>query len=171
MAELNFKIVVSDPKTRRAYQKEVEQKQSGLIGKKIGERFSGDSIGLPGYELEITGGSDRDGFPMRRDVEGTARKKILLSSGPGFHPKKKGQRKRKSIRGNTISTDISQINVKVVKYGQTPLEKLFGVEEKPKEEAKPKEKPQEEKPKEEKEKSEETAKKAEEKMGIKEVQS
>jgi len=141
-----FKIVISDPKTRRAYQKEVEKQASGLIGKKIGDTFSGNVLGLSGYEFQITGGSDKEGFPMRRDVEGTARKKILLSSSPGFHPKRKGQRKRKSIRGNTVSTAISQINVKVVKYGDKPLEKIFGVKEKPekKEEAqkKPEEKPE-----------------------------
>lgn len=144
-----FKIVISDPKTRRAYQKEVEKQASGLIGKKIGDTFSGNVLGLSGYEFQITGGSDKEGFPMRRDVEGTARKKILLSSGPGFHPKRKGQRKRKSIRGNTISTAISQINVKVVKYGDKPLEKIFGVkEEKAEKEAtekKPEEKTEEKK--------------------------
>ena len=141
-----FKIVISDPKTRRAYQKEVEKQASGLIGKKIGDTFSGNVLGLSGYEFQITGGSDKEGFPMRRDVEGTARKKILLSSGSGFHPKRKGQRKRKSIRGNTVSTAISQINVKVVKYGDKPLEKIFGVkEEKAEKEAtekKPEEKPE-----------------------------
>ncbi len=150
---MNFKVVISDPKTRKAYQKEIEQKASGLLGKKIGEKISGTPLGLVGYELEITGGSDKDGFPMRRDVEGTARKRILVSSGPGFHPKKKGQRKRKSIRGNTISAFISQVNVKVTGYGQKSIESLLGI-------AKPeKEKPAEEK----KEEVSETEEKGEEK--------
>jgi len=148
----NFKLVISDPKTRKAYQKEIEQAASGLLGKKIGEKISCDHIGLSGYEIEITGGSDRQGFPMRADVEGTARKKIILAFGPGFHPKRKGQRRRKSIRGNTISAEIVQVNAKIVKYGAKPIEQLLGKpkEEKPKEEAKKEEKPKEEAKKEEK---------------------
>jgi small subunit ribosomal protein S6e len=126
----NFKIVVSDPKARKAYQKELEQGQAGLLGKKIGDKFSGNHLGLAGYELEVTGGSDKEGFPMRRDVEGPGRKKILLSHGPGFHPVSRGRRKRKSIRGNTISPQISQINVKIISYGQKSVEESLGVKAK-----------------------------------------
>ncbi len=160
----NFKIVVSDPKSRKAYHAEVEQAASGLVGKKIGEKVKGDPFGLPGYEIEVTGGSDKDGFPMRRDVEGTGRKKIILTGPPGFHPKIKGQRKRKSIRGNTITPQIAQVNAKVVKAGAKSFEQLVPNKEK-KEEAEPEKK--EEKPKaEEKAKPEEKPKeekKAEEK--------
>jgi small subunit ribosomal protein S6e len=133
----NFKIVVSDPKARKAFQKEVDQAASGLLGKKIGEKFSGSHLGLAGYELEVTGGSDNEGFPMRRDVDGPARKRILLSHGPGFHPKSRGRRKRKSIRGNTISQSISQINVKIITFGAKPVDESLGVKAKEgKEEAK-----------------------------------
>ena len=194
----NFKIVVSDPKTRKAYQKEVEQVQSGLVGKKIGDKVSGSNLGLAGYELEITGGSDKDGFPMRRDVEGMIRKKILLANPPGFHPEVHGMRKRKSIRGNTVSADISQVNIKVVKEGGKALDELIGskpkeeaakeekaaekpkkeAEEKPKEqagkaEAKPaekKEKPKADKEEKAEEKPEEQAEKAEAKMGVKKLE-
>ncbi|HLD42289.1 MAG TPA: 30S ribosomal protein S6e, partial [archaeon] len=131
-----FKIVLSDPKTRKAYQKEADEAASGLVGKKLEEAVKGEFLGLTGYELQLTGGSDKEGFPMRRDMEGIGRKRILLASGPGFQPLLKGQRKRKSIRGNTISNQISQINVKVVKHGEKTIEELLGV--------KPKEKPKEE---------------------------
>ncbi|MEM5871792.1 MAG: 30S ribosomal protein S6e [Candidatus Aenigmatarchaeota archaeon] len=124
-----FKIVVADPKTRRTYQKEVSPKESALIGRKIGDKVKGDFLGLTGYELEITGGSDKDGFPMRADIPGFGRKRALLSDGPGFRPKKKGERKRKLVRGNTISEDIVQVNMKVVTYGKESLAKLFGKEE------------------------------------------
>ncbi len=173
---MNFKVVVSDPKTRKAYQREVDQNASGLIGKKIGDTVKGDFLGLSGYELQITGGSDKDGFPMRKDIQGTARKKVLLAFPPGFHPKRKGQRKKKSVRGNTISQDITQVNVKIVKYGQKPIEQLFKIEkkaekeaekaeEKPKEEAKTEEGVKEEEKVEGKEKTKE---KAEEKPETKE---
>ena len=153
-----IKFVISDPKTRKSYQLEVEPtKALTLIGKKIGEEFNGDLIGLGGYTLKITGGSDKDGFPMHPDVTGPGRKKILLSSPPGFHPKMKGERRRKLIRGNTVSEDISQINVKVEKSGENALEQMFPAKEekeKPKVEEK-KEEVKEEKPKEKSEKPEE----------------
>lgn len=146
-----FKVVVSDPKNRKAYQKDADEASSGLSGKKIGEKLSGDFLGLTGYELEITGGSDKDGFPMRKDVEGIGRKRALLSGGSGFHPKIKGQRKRKSVRGNTISVQISQINMKIVKHGEKSPEELLGV--------KPKEKKAEETPEDkQKKKQQEVAK-------------
>lgn len=147
-----FKIVVNDPKTRKSYQIEVDQsKASSVIGKKIGDEFEGDMIGLSaGYMLQIRGGTDKDGFPMHPDLKGQVKKKLLLSSKPGFHPPAKGQRRRKMVRGNTVSPEIVQLNVKVVKSGAEPLDKLLphkkkeGKEkkEKPKEEVKeqPKEK-------------------------------
>lgn len=139
----NFKLVVSDPKSRKSFQKEVDQSASGLIGKKIGEIVKADNLGLKGYSLQVTGGSDKQGFPMRSDIDGIGRKKALLTSPPGFHAKIKGQRKRKSVRGNTISQDVVQINTKVVEYGSEKFEK-FVVKKEAKKEEKP-EKPKEEK--------------------------
>jgi len=163
MAE--FKIVISDPKSRKAYQKEVDQAASGFLGKKIGEKVSASSLGLEGYSLEVTGGSDKDGFPMRSDVGGSARKRILIAQPPGFHPKKKGQRKRKSICGNTVSATTTQINTKVVEYGKKSIEELLGKKEEKKGEAKEGEKPKEEpkKPAEEKKQEPKKEEKAPEK--------
>jgi len=160
-----FKIVVSDPKTKKTYQKEVSQKESGLLNRKIRDKVKGDFLGLSGYELEITGGSDKQGFPMRPNIQGVARKRVLLTGGPGFHPKQKGERRRKSVRGNTISPEIVQVNAKIIKYGTKKLEEIFGKKEAKKEEKKPEAKP-EEKPKEEaktEEKKEEPGKKEESK--------
>lgn len=131
-----FKVVLSDPKTRKAYQKEVDQSASGLIGRKIRDKLAGDFLGLKGYEVEVTGGSDKEGFPMRLDVDGQGRKRLLVSSGTGFHPRLEGQRKRKSIRGNTISQDIVQVNAKIVKHGDKTPEELLGIQPKQKEETK-----------------------------------
>jgi small subunit ribosomal protein S6e len=141
-----LKFVVSDPQTRKSYQLEVESgKAVAIIGKKIGEEFNGDIIGLNGYTLKISGGSDKDGFPMHHQVQGLGRKKVLLSSPPGFHPKLKGERRRKMVCGNTISDSIAQINVKVMKKGEKALEEMFPSKKKAEEKAKPEaEKPKEE---------------------------
>lgn len=120
----NFKFVISHKKN--SWQIEKDQKDSPVVGKKITESFSADFLGLAGYELQITGGSDKDGFPMRRDIEGMVKTRIIIDSPPGFHPTKEGERKRKMLRGNTISADTTQINCKVVKAGEKQLEELLG---------------------------------------------
>ncbi len=119
---MEFKFVISDPKTKKSYQ--IKKGADMLIGMKIGQTFDGHMIELKDYELKITGGSDTDGFPMRKDVHGHMRKKILLSNGLGFKSKIKGQRKRKNVRGNEISKEISQINCVITKYGSKKIEEL-----------------------------------------------
>ncbi|HEX58899.1 MAG TPA: 30S ribosomal protein S6e [Methanomicrobia archaeon] len=123
----DFQVIVSDPKTGRAYKVEVKGDRGlEFIGKKIGDMIDGGVVGLPGYKLRITGGSDKDGFPMRPDLPGTARRRILLTTGPGYRPKERGIRRRKSVRGREISADIFQINVKIEEYGHKPVEELLG---------------------------------------------
>ncbi len=127
MAE--FKVVVSDGE--RSYSIKVEgHHANSLIGKKIGDEVDGIFVSLPGYKLQITGGSDADGFIMRRDVPGISRRKILITKGVGFNPKDKGVRRRKTVCGNTISLNISQINMKVIKKGAKPIEELLKAAEK-----------------------------------------
>ncbi|ASJ10419.1 30S ribosomal protein S6 [Thermococcus sp. P6] len=121
-----FKLVISNPKTGVARQVEVSgESAEKLIGKRIGEEIPAGELGLnlseifgeevPGnVRLRITGGTDRDGFPMRPDVHGPRRVKILVSRGPGFRPKEKGERRKKTVRGNTISPEIVQVNMKLV---------------------------------------------------------
>lgn len=117
----NFKLVIGT-KEGKCAQKEVKDVDAkAFIGKKMGDKVSGDNCGLAGYEFEITGGSDNCGFPMRKDVQGTVRKRILAVVGVGLKKAAKGIRTRKTVRGNTISDSISQINLKVLKEGKEKL--------------------------------------------------
>jgi len=96
----------------------VEKTDFRIVGGHIGEVFEGIKIGLPGYMFKITGGSDNSGIPMRPDVHGGVKKQLLLRGGVGFHPDRKGLRRRKTIRGNVITENMSQINVVVTEYGK-----------------------------------------------------
>src|SRR5438128_12256344 len=101
MAE--FKAVIADPKTGKAYKRDISgHYANALIGKKIGEDLDGLYVGLPGYKLQSTGGSDTDGFPRRTDVPGPRRKRLLLSGGVGVHAGRPGTRTAKTARGNTV---------------------------------------------------------------------
>lgn len=112
MVTMRAVVSTSDGKTR---QLEVpEDMQRALYGKKIGDILDGSILGFSNTKLKITGGSDKDGFPMRYDFPGMRRKRVLLTGGVGFHPKMDGIRKKKNIRGNTVGEDISQINFLVI---------------------------------------------------------
>jgi small subunit ribosomal protein S6e len=122
-----FKLVINDPATGKSFNFEVSGHHAqNFIGKKIGDQVDGINANLPGYKLQVTGGSDKAGFPMRADFEGQGRRRLLLTEGIGFHPvDKPGKRKRMSVRGNRISTEIIQVNLKVSKAGSKPVAEHF----------------------------------------------
>ena len=121
-----FKIVVSEKEL--SYQLEVDDGKQ-LNGLKIGEEFDGQIVGLDGYTLKITGGSDKNGFAMKKDVDGPRRIKSLLTGGVGYKPKGDGVKRRKTVRGNTIAEDIVQINTVVTKAGSKPIADILGADE------------------------------------------
>lgn len=130
------KLVLSNPADGTAKSIQLEPRIFQLfIGKKIGDEVDGSIVGFKGYKIKITGGTDRDGFPMRPDVSGPRKVRVLLSGGVGFHPrekpsskkkkkrlkrKKKGLRKRKTVRGNVISDAIAQINAVLIPAQSPP---------------------------------------------------
>ncbi|MDD3792152.1 MAG: 30S ribosomal protein S6e [Candidatus Bathyarchaeota archaeon] len=110
-----FKVIVSDPQTGTSKVVEIEEARAApLIGKKIGEIIEGATVDLPAHKVKIMGGSDKDGVPMRPDVHGGVRRNVVLSGGSGFNPERKGERKRKTVRGNVITDEIVQVNMKIV---------------------------------------------------------
>jgi len=107
-------LVLSDPKTGRSEASEVKEAQAQLlIGRKIGEVIDGSALGLAG-RIKITGGSDKAGFPMRADTLGGGKNYVLLTEGVGFRTKEEGAKKRKLVRGNTITEETYQVNAKRV---------------------------------------------------------
>ena len=99
----------------KAFQISIDQsKASHLIGAKIGDIVELSVSGL-NFKLKITGGTDNSGFPMRFDVPGGAKRKLLLSGPPGFYPKEDGERRKKTVRGNMITPEIVQINTVIVR--------------------------------------------------------
>jgi small subunit ribosomal protein S6e len=125
-----FKLIVSDPEEGTSKVVELEEARTApLIGRKIRDILDGSIVNMPGNKVQITGGSDKDGFPMRPSVHGGVRRRIILSGGVGFNPSNEGMRKRKTVRGNVITDDIVQINLKIV-------EKVSSKDEKKKEKKK-----------------------------------
>jgi small subunit ribosomal protein S6e len=119
-----FKIIVSDSQTGTSKSVELEETRAlTLIGRKMGEVIDGSMVNLPGHKVQITGGSDKDGFPMRQSVHGGVRRRVILSGGVGFNPRDDGERRRKTVRGNVITEEIVQVNMKIVEKPKQPKEK------------------------------------------------
>jgi small subunit ribosomal protein S6e len=123
----NFQVVVADPDSGVAYQREVDgQDANRFLGKSIGEDVDGGAVGLDGYSVEITGGSDNAGRPMRGDVAGPNLKDVLLEGGTGYNPERDGERRRISVRGKEVSEDVAQLNVRISERGDESVESLYG---------------------------------------------
>ncbi len=128
MAE--FTVAVADPEGGETYQVDVsDQDANRFMGKEIGQEVDGSAVGLDGYTLSLTGGSDNAGRPMRPDVRGPNLKQVLLEGGVGYKPKRDGERKRVTVRGREISDETRQINAKVSEYGSESVADLLGDEE------------------------------------------
>lgn len=132
-----FKINLStqDGKTYK-----LETEAEGIIGKSLKETIKGEEVSpdLVGYELVITGASDKAGFTAMENQEGIQLRKVLLTYGKGMHkrPRREGKkprttftpgglRLRKTVRGKLISEAISQVNIKVLKEGNKKLSEIF----------------------------------------------
>tara|TARA_B110000495_G_scaffold199491_1_gene213009 strand:+ start:142 stop:624 length:483 start_codon:yes stop_codon:yes gene_type:complete len=152
MADTTFVAVVNDTDSANgglSYNMNVSGNNlSQFLGKRIGDVVDGIFVGegeqtLAGYKLEITGGSDKTGTPMRSDLLGGNRQSILVTESVGFkghsivNKAKKGEkkrfrykpdgmRKRRYFRGNTITQDTRQINLKVVEAANKSLSDILG---------------------------------------------
>jgi small subunit ribosomal protein S6e len=108
-------LIISDPETGKSQKVELEDNRMGpLVGRRIGEVIDGTVADLAGHKLLLTGGTDKDGIPMRPDVHGSAKSRIILSGGVGYKPKRKGERKRMVVRGNMVSIETTFLNFKIV---------------------------------------------------------
>jgi len=108
-------LIVSDPETGRSQKVEIDEgRMTTLLGRRIGETIDGAIAGLTGYTIQLTGGCDKDGFPMRPDIHGGVKTRVLLSGGVGFHPREKGERRKKMVRGNIVTPETTFLNFKIV---------------------------------------------------------
>jgi small subunit ribosomal protein S6e len=122
----DFQVVVADPDSGATYQTEVSgQDANRFLGRDLGDEVDGSAVGLDGFTLELTGGSDAAGRPMRADVSGPNLKEILSTGGVGYKPTRDGERKRITVRGRQISDETVQINAKVV-AGSGDVATAFG---------------------------------------------
>lgn len=118
MGELT--LVINDTKTGKSYAKKADL--DIFTGMKVGSELDGNLIGLEGYKFLISGGSDDAGFPMRKDIDGSRKKKILAGKTIGVKKLNGARRIKKLVAGNLVYERTSQLNLKIIKVGKASLE-------------------------------------------------
>lgn len=111
--------------------KDQEKKLLSVVDKRISAEVNGEDLGeeFTGYIFRISGGNDKQGFPMKQGVLTNGRVRLLLSAGAScYRPRRKGERKRKSVRGCIVGHDLSVLNLVIVKKGDREIPGLTDVE-------------------------------------------
>merc|ERR1711881_584530 len=83
-----------------------------------------DTLGdeFKGYLVRITGGNDKQGFPMKQGILTNGRVRLLLKEGHScYRPRRKGERKRKSVRGCIVDGNLAVLNLAIVKKGEAEI--------------------------------------------------
>ncbi|KIX02138.1 40S ribosomal protein S6-B [Rhinocladiella mackenziei CBS 650.93] len=127
-----MKLNISYPAngSQKLVEVEDDRKLRVFMEKRMGNEVPGDSLGdeWKGYIFRITGGNDKQGFPMKQGVMLPTRVKLLLSDGHScYRPRRTGERKRKSVRGCIVGQDLSVLALSIVKQGEGDIPGLTDV--------------------------------------------
>lgn len=110
--------------TQKLIEIDDERRLRIFVDKRMGQEVAGDTVGdeYKGYIFKITGGNDKQGFPMKQGVMHPTRVRLLLSKGHScYRPRRTGERKRKSVRGCIVGMDLAVLSLVIVKQGENDL--------------------------------------------------
>lgn len=129
---MKLNIAFPSAGTQKTFQIDEDQKLLPFFEKRMGAEVECDSLGeeFKGYICKITGGNDKQGFPMKQGVLSDRRMRILFKQGMScYRERRKGMLKRKSVRGCIVGADLAIMNLVVVQQGDKPLEGVTDAEE------------------------------------------
>lgn len=118
-----MKLNISYPAngSQKLIEVEDERKLRVFMERRMGQEVPADSVGdeWKGYIFRITGGNDKQGFPMKQGVMHPTRVRLLLSDGHScYRPRRTGERRRKSVRGCIVGMDLAVLALTIVKQGE-----------------------------------------------------
>lgn len=121
-----MKLNIAFPATgcQKLIEFEDEKKLRTFFDKRMGQEVDASPLGdeWKDYVLRITGGNDKQGFPMKQGVLTNGRVRLLLSKGHScFRPRRTGDRRRKSVRGCIVDANLAVLSVVIVKKGEQEI--------------------------------------------------
>jgi len=108
-----------------------EKKLRTLYDKRMSQEVDGEGLGeeYKGYVFRITGGNDKQGFPMKQGVLSQTRARLLLVKGQScYRERRSGMKKRKGVRGCIVGPDIRICNLVVTQEGEKPIPGLTDIQ-------------------------------------------
>lgn len=125
---MKFNVANPTNGAMKVFECDDEKRLVNVYEKRMGQDVEGDAIlgdAFKGYVLRISGGNDKQGFPMSQGVLVAQRVRLLMAKGyTYFRPRRDGERRRKSVRGCIVAQDIAILNLVIVKQGDAPIEGL-----------------------------------------------
>merc|ERR1711957_850958 len=119
---MGMKINVHNPQTgmQKLFEIDDEKKLMPFWDERMAAEVPGDSLGdeFKGYVFRIGGGNDKQGFPMKQGILTNGRVRLLFKKGMScYRERRKGCRKRKSVRGCIVGPDLAVLGLVIVKKG------------------------------------------------------
>lgn len=121
---MKFNIAYPPAGTNKPIEFDDQAKLNSIYGKRISNELDGALFGddFSGYIFKITGGNDKQGFPMKQGVLKDERTRLLLAAGHScYRARRKGERKRRSVRGCIVGPDIAVLSLVVLKKGDAEI--------------------------------------------------
>jgi small subunit ribosomal protein S6e len=116
--------------TQKMIEGDEDRKLRVFMDRRMGQEVLADTLGdeFKGYVMRITGGNDKQGFPMKQGVMHPTRVRLLLSAGHScYRPRRTGERKRKSVRGCIVGADLAVLALSIVKLGDGQIPGLTDI--------------------------------------------
>ena len=118
---MKFNIAYPQTGLQKLIEIEDERRLRSVYDKRISHEVEGEVLGdeFKGYVMKISGGNDQQGFPMKQGVLVNTRVRLLLDKNHScYRPRRRGERKRKSVRGCIVGPDLAVLNLVVIKKGE-----------------------------------------------------
>jgi len=121
-----MKVNIHNPMTgmQKLVEIEEDKKLMPFYDKRMAAEVPGDSLGdeFKGYMFRIGGGNDKQGFPMKQGILTNNRVRLLFKKGMScYRERRKGCRKRKSVRGCIVGPDLAVLSLVMTRKGAEEL--------------------------------------------------
>lgn len=124
-----MKLNISNPATgaQKLIDIDDDKKLRPFMDKRISQEVDASCLGneWKGYVVRISGGNDKQGFPMKQGILTNNRVRLLMARGMScYRERRSGERRRKSVKGCIVDQNLSVLSLVIVKKGEEEIDGL-----------------------------------------------